>query len=224
MDKRNDRNMPALTPDECAALRTKRVCVVGCGGLGGYIIEILARAGVGALTVVDGDVFDATNLNRQLLSEEALLGTKKAEAAAARVRRIYSDVEVTAVPEFFTEENGRRILAGCDLVADALDSIPARRLLGRVSTDAGLTLVHGAISGWQGQVAVVPPGSGVFDRLYPPRASEAPKKGNPAFTPAVCASFQAAEGVKLLVGRPPALAGKLLLIDLITMELIKIDI
>jgi molybdopterin/thiamine biosynthesis adenylyltransferase len=224
MDKRYDRNMPALTPDECAALRTKRVCVVGCGGLGGYIIEILARAGVGALTVVDGDVFDATNLNRQLLSEEALLGTKKAEAAAARVRRINSDVEVTAVPEFFTEENGRRILAGCDLVADALDSIPARRLLGRVSTDAGLTLVHGAISGWQGQVAVVPPGSGVFDRLYPPRASEAPKKGNPAFTPAVCASFQAAEAVKLLVGRPPALAGKLLLIDLITMELIKIDI
>ena len=224
MQGRYDRNMPALSPEECAVLREKRVCVVGCGGLGGYVIEILARVGVGALTVVDGDVFDATNLNRQLLSEEALLGVKKAEAAAARVGRINSDVSVTAVPDFFTEENGRRLLDGCDLVVDALDSASSRRLLGRVCAEAGLTIVHGAISGWHGQVTVVPPGDRVYDRLYPPRAAGAPKKGNPAFTPAVCASLQAAEAVKLLIGGKPALAGKLLLIDLRTMEFLKIDI
>jgi molybdopterin/thiamine biosynthesis adenylyltransferase len=184
----------------------------------------LARAGVGALTAVDGDVFDATNFNRQLLSEEALLGAKKAEAAAARVRRINSDVAVTEVPEFFTEETGARILEGCDLVVDALDSAESRCLLGGVCASAGLTIVHGAISGWHGQVTVIPPGSGVFEKLYPPRAADAPKKGNPAFTPAVCAAIQAAEAVKLLVGRPSALEGKLLLLDLRTMEFMKIDI
>jgi molybdopterin/thiamine biosynthesis adenylyltransferase len=224
MQGRYDRNMPALSPEECAVLRTKRVGVVGCGGLGGYVIEILARAGVGALTVIDGDVFEPSNLNRQLLSEESLLGTYKAEAAAARVAKINSEVPVTAVCEFITEENGHRLLEGCDLVVDALDSIPARHLIAGVCGQKGLTLVHGAISGWHGQVTVVEPGSGVLERLYPPRASNASKKGNPPFTPAACASLQAAEAVKLLIGRPPALIGKLLLIDLMTMELMKIDI
>jgi molybdopterin/thiamine biosynthesis adenylyltransferase len=216
--------MPALSPEECAALRTKRVCVIGCGGLGGYVIEILARAGVGALTVVDGDVFDETNLNRQLLSSETLLGTKKADAAAARVTRINSDVKVTPVADFFSGENCRTILTGCSLVVDALDNAPSRRLLGEVCAEANLTIVHGAISGWHGQVAIVPSGSGVLAKLYPPRASDAPKKGNPPFTPAVCASIQAAEAIKLLVGRPSPLVGKLLLIDLMTMEFTKLDI
>lgn len=224
MDGRYDRNMPALSPEECAALREKRVCVVGCGGLGGYIIEILARIGIGALTVIDGDVFDVTNLNRQLLSEESLLGRSKAEAAAARVARINSDVSVTAVTEFFSVENGLRLLEGCDLVVDALDTVSARHVLAETCAKNGLTIVHGAISGWHGQVTVVPPGSDVFNTLYPLRANDAPKKGNPPFTPAVCASLQATEAVKLLIGKPTPLTGKLLLIDLRTMELIKIDI
>ena len=223
MEGRYNRNMPALSPEECLALRQKRVCVVGCGGLGGYVIEILARAGVGALTVIDGDVFEVTNLNRQLLSEEALLGTNKTEAAAARVRKINSDVSVTAVPEFFGKENGRRLLEGCDLVVDALDNAGARHLLAHICAVLDLTIIHGAISGWHGQLTVVPPGSDVFDKLYPARASEAPKKGNPPFTPAACAALQAAEAVKLLIGRPSHLIGQLLLMDLMTMELIKID-
>lgn len=224
MEGRYNRNMPALSPEECAVLRQKHVGVIGCGGLGGYIIEILARIGVGALTVIDGDVFEPSNLNRQLLSDETLIGTKKAEAAAARVLRINADVSVTAITEFFTAENGKRLLEGCELVIDALDSTKARHVMADVCAELGLTIIHGAISGWHGQVTVVPPGSGVFDRLYPPRTADAPKKGNPPFTPAICASLQAAEAVKLLIGRPPALLNKLLLIDLRTMDFQKIDI
>ena len=216
--------MPALSPEECAILREKRVCVVGCGGLGGYIIEILARVGVGALTVVDGDDFDVTNLNRQLLSDETVIGAKKAEAAVARVKKINSDVTTTVAAEFFAEDNSHRLLAACDLVVDALDSVESRRVLAAVCANKGLFIVHGAISGWHGQVTVVAPGSGVFDKLYPPRAFDAPKKGNPAFTPAVCASIQATEAIKLLCGRPSSLFGKLLLMDLRTMEFTKIDI
>lgn len=224
MDGRYDRNMPALSPEECATLREKSVCIIGCGGLGGYVIEILARIGIGALTVIDGDVFDVSNLNRQLLSDESLLGTKKAEAAAARVKKINADVTVTPVSEFFTKENGLQLLDGCNLVVDALDNAESRRVLAAICAQKGLDIVHGAISGWHGQVTVVTPGSGIFDRLYPPRTADAPKKGNPPFTPAVCASLQAAEAVKLLCGRPSSLIGKLLLIDLRTMEFLKIDI
>lgn len=224
MDDRYTRNMPALTEAEGALIREKSVCIVGCGGLGGTIIELLARVGVGALTVVDGDVFDVTNLNRQLLSDETLLGTRKAAAAKARVAKINSDVSVTPVAEFFTEENGPKLLEGCDLVIDALDSAAGRRMLASVCAQKGLTIVHGAISGWCAQVTVVAPGSGVFDRLYPPGVKEVLKKGSPAFTPAVCAAMQATEAIKLLCGRPPALLGKLLLMDLRAMEFTKIDI
>ena len=82
MDARYERNFPALSETEFAALRTKRVLVVGCGGLGGYLIEFMTRIGIGTLRICDGDVFEASNLNRQLLSQVPLVGTGKARAAA----------------------------------------------------------------------------------------------------------------------------------------------
>lgn len=224
MEGRYNRNMPALSPEECQTLRGKHVCVVGCGGLGGYVIEILARVGVGRLTVVDGDVFDVTNLNRQLLSDETVLGMNKALRAAEHVKQINSDVSVIPIPEFFVEENGERLLEGCDLVVDALDNMCSRHVLSALCTGKNMLIIHGAISGWHAQVTVITPGADVFSKLYPPRSALAPKKGNPPFTPAVCASLQAAEAVKILCGRPSTLIGKLLLLDLQTLDLIKVDI
>ena len=84
MDLRYSRNIPAISPEEQAALKDKKVLVLGCGGLGGYIIENLLRMGVGAITAVDGDSFDESNLNRQLLAAEKTLGINKAIAAAQR--------------------------------------------------------------------------------------------------------------------------------------------
>ena len=218
MDGRYSRNMPALSAGECGLIRGKRVCVVGCGGRGGYVIELLARAGVGALTVVDGDVFDASNLNRQLLAEEEFIGRKKAEIAALRVGRINSDVEVTPAAELFTEESGSRLLAGCDLAVDALDSAESRLVLAEACAGAEINLVHGAISGWFAQAAVIAPGSGLMEKLYPPQSRQPPMRGNLGFAASICASVQAAEAVKLLAGRPSALLGKLLLMDLRTMD------
>ena len=93
---RYERNIPALTEAECALLRNKRVLVVGCGGLGGHLIEFLARVGIGSVRVVDGDVFEPSNLNRQLLSEVPLLGVSKAKAAADRIARVNPDVALEA--------------------------------------------------------------------------------------------------------------------------------
>lgn len=225
LSKRYDRNMNALSPEECALLREKRVCVVGCGGLGGYIIEILARIGVGHLTVVDGDVFDVTNLNRQLLSNEKVIGKSKAKRAKKRVAKVNSDVSVTAVSDFLTAENCSEIVSGHDLVVDALDNAAARRILAAGCAEAGITVVHGAIGGWYGQVSVVPPGSPVFDILYPEGKKDAPNPaGNPSFTPPVIASLEAAEAVKYLCGRESPLMGNLLVIDLKSMDFEIIDI
>lgn len=225
LSKRYDRNMNALSAEECALLREKRVCVVGCGGLGGFIIEIFARIGVGHITAVDGDVFDVTNLNRQLLSDETVIGKSKAMTAKERVAKVNSDVELTPVCEFVTEENCAELIAGHDLVVDALDNASARRIVAAACADTGITLVHGAIGGWYGQVSVVPPGSGVFDILYPAGKKDAPNPaGNPSFTPPIIASIEAAEAVKFLCGRPSPLIGNLLVIDLKSMDFEIIDI
>ena len=225
LSKRYDRNMNALSPEECALLREKRVCVVGCGGLGGYIIEILARIGVGHLTVVDGDVFDVTNLNRQLLSSENVIGKSKAKRAKKRVAKVNSEVSVTAVCDFLTAENCIEIVSGHDVVVDALDNASARRILAAGCAEAGITVVHGAIGGWYGQVSVVPPGSAVFDVLYPEGKKDTPNPaGSPSFTPPVIASLEAAEAVKYLCGRESPLTGNLLVIDLKSMDFEIIDI
>lgn len=217
MDARYSKNLGALTAGEMTALQTKRVCVVGCGGLGCYVVEELARIGVGAITVADGDVFEETNLNRQLYSSPAVLGKNKAEAAAERVAAINPDVSVRAVAEDLSPENAADILSGCDLAVDALDSGSARKILAEACAGLGLALVHGAISGWRAQVSVLPPGSDAFDFFYPDSAAPA-TAASLSFTPAVCASLEAAEAVKILLGKGCALKGKLLMIDLLTQE------
>ncbi len=201
MDKRYSRNIPALTAAECALLQTKKVAVIGCGGLGGHLIELLSRAGIGAIRAVDGDVFDETNLNRQLLSTEALLGSSKAEAAAKRAAEINSGVQVEFVPVFLDRNNAPELLEGCDAALDALDNIPARRILAEACSTAGIPLVYGAISGWVAQAAVSLPGDGLIRKLYPEEAAIRDKSVL-SFTPALCAAVQASLCVKVLTGRP----------------------
>lgn len=217
MEERYSRNIPAISAEEQAALSGKRVLVVGCGGLGGCLVEHMARMGVGEITAVDGDVFEPSNLNRQLLSTQALLGTSKALAARERVRAVSPKTAVRAVEAFLDEDNAGGLVRGQDLVLDALDNAAARLVLEDACAREGVTIVHGAIQGWSAQVTVVPPGSGTLRRLYGRAAMPAEKTSLP-FTPALCAAVQAAEAVKLLCGRPSALEGKLLLADLRRMD------
>ena len=92
MQARYERNIPSLTEAESELLRTKKVAVIGCGGLGGYIIEQLARLGIGTIRIVDGDVFEESNLNRQLFSDMNVLGKPKTEVSQARVAAVNPDV------------------------------------------------------------------------------------------------------------------------------------
>lgn len=200
MEARFLRNIPALTESECLTLRTKRVLVVGCGGLGGHIIDMLSRIGIGHLRVVDGDVFEPTNLNRQLLSSVPLLGCSKAKAAANHATRVNPEMTIESVEAFLTENNVRDLICGCDIVMDALDNIPSRKILAAACSEAGVPYVYGAISGWVAQAAVSMPGDELIPRLFP-EAVEIRDKSVLSFTPALCASLQVSLCTKLLTGR-----------------------
>ena len=199
MEERYSRNVPAVSMEDMEKLRRSCVLVAGCGGLGGFIIEYLARMGVGSIIAADGDVFCESNLNRQILSTVNKMGINKALAAAERVRDINPGVHVHAVPEFLTKENAASLLADVDLVMDALDNIAARHILEDAAAQAGLAIVHGAICGWDLQVMLVPAGSGRLHQLYPEGASPSSKTSLP-FTPAACAALQAAIAVRYLCG------------------------
>ena len=201
MERRYERNFPALTESECLLLRQKRVLVVGCGGLGGHIIDQLCRIGIGSLKVADGDVFEESNLNRQLLSSVQLLGQSKAQAAAKHIARVNPSVQVEAVAEYMTRDNVHALIAGCDAVIDALDNVDSRRILAAACEKAGIALVYGAISGWVAQAAVSLPGDGLIEKLYPEDVVLRDKSVL-SFTPALCASMQTALCVKYLAGRP----------------------
>ncbi len=216
LPSRYQRNRTTFSIADQLRFRRARVAVVGCGGIGGYVVEGLARIGVGTIVAVDPDHFEESNLNRQLLSTIATLGMAKAEAAANRVAAINPAVTVVARRERLTSENGARLLEGCAVVVDALDSIVARRELQSVCGALGAPMIHGAIAGWYGQLCDAFPGDAALERLY--SSGEGPgeqiRLGNPSFTPMAAAAFQVAEVCKILVGQGAPLRGRALMIDM----------
>ncbi len=211
------RNQSAFTQEEDQRIRTLRACVVGCGGLGGYLIEMLARLGVEAITAVDGDAFDETNLNRQLLAQEELVGQAKVLAAEERVRRINRNVRVLPRAVFLDGSNSRELIRGHHLVFDGLDGMEPRRLLAEACREEKITLIHGAVAGWNGQAAVIRPGDRWMDVLYPSaeEKGEEAEEGAPSFAPAIVAAIQVVEGMKVFLGKGDALNGQLLTVDLL---------
>jgi len=218
--KRYVRNIKTLSVEENNSLRAMKVCVVGCGGLGGYVIEMLGRIGIGHITAVDGDVFDETNLNRQLLSETNLIGISKSKVAFDRMQRVNPEIELTPVNAYLDSKNGEDILKGHDLVVDALDNVPSKILLKDICCKLKMPLVHGAIGGWYGQVTSIFPGDNTLDMLYKDVESAGIEKelGNPPFTPALIASIQVSEAIKILIKRGDVLRNRVLYVDLLSME------
>lgn len=217
MKARYERNLHALSEEEQGKLSGKKVCIVGCGGLGGYLLEYLLRAGIGHITVIDGDCFEESNLNRQILSNEHRIGCSKAQTAQEHAKAVNSEVGISVIDSFLTEENAEELLKGHDLVLDAVDNMSARRIMGRQCARLGIPLVYGAIKGWYAQISLVMPGSRILDILCGSDAALA-DKSSLSFTPSACAAFQAAEAVKYLCGRKTSLDGKVLYVDLLNME------
>jgi molybdopterin/thiamine biosynthesis adenylyltransferase len=214
---RYERNLGTVGYEGQIALLESTVGVVGVGGLGGWVVEGLARMGVGRLVIIDGDVFQEGNLNRQAFCLEGNLGQPKVAAARERLRDVNGAVEVTAFQVRAGEGELPELLRGCDVIVDALDALPIRLALQRVANELGVPMVHGAIAGFVGQVMTVFPGDPGLAALYgqkaPPEHGVETQWGNPAATPLMVAAWQVHEVVKVVTGKGEPLCRRMLFLD-----------
>ena len=215
------RNREILILEEQLKLAESRVAVVGAGGLGGSVLSLLARMGVGHLVVVDSDVFDETNLNRQAFCHIGNLGRSKAEEARFQIKGINPGVQVYAHQTRLDRANGKELLAGCHVIVDALDNVESRLVLEEAAQALGIPLVHGALAGFEGQVMSLLPGDEGLRRIYGKgdRATgDSPRPeavlGVPGITPAVIAAFQAMEVIKILLSRGSPFRNTMVYLDL----------
>ena len=210
------RNMGTSGIDGQLKLLRSTVAVCGAGGLGGTVIELLARLGVGCLVIIDNGRFVENNLNRQIMSDEDVLRKSKVKVAARHIGRINSAVEVKECNAFIDDSSADGLLKGADIVVDALDSLAARLVVEAACRRLNLPFVHGAVAGFCGQVMTVLPGDKGLAAIYGPgrdtRGLEA-ITGNPPATPAAIAAWEVQEVVKLITGIGTPVRNRLLLLD-----------
>lgn len=203
-------------------IRAGRVLVIGCGGLGTAIVNLLARAGVGTITVVDRDLVEFSNLQRQLLFDEAdaLAGTPKAVAAAEACARINSEVIVVPVVADVVAGNVEAMVSGMDVVLDATDNLQTRYLLNDACIKAGVPWIYGGAVGSNGMTMTVVPGETACLRCLwpdPPSAgttTTCATVGVLGASVAIVAALQWTEAIKLLVGDRDHLSRTLRYLDL----------
>jgi len=201
------------------------VLLIGAGGLGSPAALYLAAAGVGTLGIVDSDVVDASNLQRQILHNTERLGQPKVESARETLAALNPDVKVVGYQERLTSANVDRVIAGYDVVVDGSDNFPTRYLVNDASVKHNIPVVHGSIYRFEGQVTVFKPFDGgpfgrgpcyrcLFHQPPPPElAPSCAEAGVLGVLPGIIGSIQASEAIKLLLGIGEPLIGRYLLFD-----------
>jgi molybdopterin/thiamine biosynthesis adenylyltransferase len=212
-DARYERQTRLFGAEGQKRLKRATALVVGAGGLGSSVSTYLAVAGLGRIIVVDGDVVEESNLNRQILHWTKDIGRPKAVSAAETIKGLNPEIEVEAVALFADEENLADLVSRADLVVDALDNFPSRYILNRAAIERGVPLFHGAISGFDGQATTIIPEKTPCLRCIFPRSP--PKETSPALgaTCGVIGSIQASEVIKYLTGKGDLLENRLLIWD-----------
>lgn len=216
---RFSRNQRLLTTNDQKQLHLAHIAVIGLGGLGGGVTELLARIGIGNLTLIDGDSFDETNLNRQLLSTVANIGMPKATVARERVLSINPATRVKTHLQFLEPHNGYDLLAEADLAIDCLDTISDRFTLEHICTKRNIPLISAAIAGKSGQATVIFPEDTGLKNFYGEQ-KDAPKRGvetsigTLSYTAAYMAAIECAEAINIILKKNLPLRNCLLFADL----------
>ena len=212
--------IPEVGEEGQLRLLDSKVLLVGAGGLGSPASLYLAAAGVGRIGIVDADVVDESNLQRQIVHSTESLGEPKVESAKRAIEALNPDVEVVAYKKRLTSENIERILAdGWDVIVDGADNFPTRYLVNDASVWHGISVVHGSIYRFEGQVTVFEPHEGpcyrcLFPTPPPPELAPSCAEGGVlGVLPGVIGSLQASEALKLALGIGEPLIGRLLLFD-----------
>ena len=197
------RQMSIVTRSEQERFKDAKITVIGCGGIGGETIEMLARMGVGELVLVDKDAYDLSNLNRQTLATIADLGLVKSDVAAEKVRLINPYVKVTTFNEHIDQTNIEKVIGGSDIVIDALDNVLTRVIVSRKAKELGIPYIHGAIHGTMGQISVFLPNS---DKTYE-EMFNLPSVGKELDDETIEALKNVTSGVPPVIGPTPNLIG-----------------
>ena len=215
------RNMRFFSVEDQIALLNSQVGVVGLGGLGGAVSEILARIGIGRLVLFDGDMFEESNLNRQLLSTTDVLDSSKADAAKLRVAEVNPSILCRSHAEYIDETNATDLLAKTDVIVDCLDNIKTRFVVEHTAKQMGVPFISAAVAGFSGQITTIFPEDQGLKLIYGAIEDDVPSKGAETalgtLAPVVTtlASLECAEVVKIILGRGTPLRNRLLIVDLL---------
>ncbi len=216
--------MPEVGMDGQLKIKQAKVLCIGTGGLGAPLGLYLAAAGVGRIGLVDFDVVDSTNLQRQVLFGSSDVGKPKVQAAANRLRDLNSDIRIDTFDTQLTSENAFELFRDYDIIVDGTDNFPTRYLVNDASVIMGKPNVYGSIFRFEGQITVFgAPGGPCYRCLYPeppppglvPSCAEGGVLG---VLPGIVGTIQAAEALKLIIGKGDPLIGRLLLFDALAMK------
>lgn len=216
--------MPEVGVEGQEKLINSKVLCIGAGGLGSPLALYLAAAGVGHLGILDFDVVDFSNLQRQIIHNEMNIGTLKVDSARERLEELNSDIEIKTYNVRLSSENSMEIMKGYDLVIDGTDNFATRYLVNDTCVLLGIPNVYGSIFRFEGQVSVFDAKRGPCYRcLYPeppppglvPSCAEGGVLG---ILPGIIGTMQAAEAIKLIIGKGRPLIGKLLFLDVMEMK------
>ena len=220
--------LPEIGEEGQKKILASRVLVVGAGGLGSPVMLYLAAAGVGTIGVIDADVVDLSNLQRQIIHHTKDLGTPKVESAKAKIMAVNPDVAVETYHEFLTPANALSIIQGYDFIVSCTDNLAAKALVSDTCVAAGKAFSHGGISEWTGQTFTHVPGTADYRAIFgdsPSPVTDSPEAGEPKAVLGVLGAvagmlgtIQAAETLKYLTGAGTLLTNRLLMFDALTMQ------
>ena len=223
--------LPEIGEEGQKKILASRVLVVGAGGLGSPVMLYLAAAGVGTIGIIDADVVDLSNLQRQIIHHTKDLGTPKVESAKAKIMAVNPDVAVETYHKFLTPANALSIIQGYDFIVSCTDNLAAKALVSDTCVAAGKAFSHGGISEWTGQTFTHVPGTADYRAIFGPPPTEdraqasaeatvtqAPVLGVLGAVAGMLGTIQAAETLKYLTGAGQLLTNRLLMFDALTMK------
>lgn len=211
-----EKNMDFFTLSQDEKIRQTKVAVIGAGALGQMAAHQLVRSGFEQLILVDGDVLEYSNFNRQLYALYSTLNQSKTEVLKRQLLDIHPQIDIKSYETFLDEKNGKELISGADIVVDCVDDIETKVYLEKLADELNIPLVHGAVEGWYGQVTTVLPGDRVLEQLYMHRKKQQVSALMP--TVSAVAALQVGEVLKLATGKGELLHRKVMFVDMLNSD------
>ena len=206
------KNLEFLTEEQAEKISRRKVAVVGTGALGQMAAHELVRSGFEQITLIDSDIMDESNFNRQLYAANSTMNQLKVNVLEKGLKDIRPEAQITVHSERLNEANCKALIGDADILLDCVDDIPSKLCLEKLAEELGIPLVHGAVEGWYGQVAVVYPGDGLLSMLY--RTKKDQQVSAMVTTVNVIASLQVNAVIKIAIESENILRHRVLFADL----------